>query len=353
MVTTIDVRGDASGASGHSVTIGERVLDDVRAKLAGRRAVIVTDPHVRGLHASRLALDAASVDVERGEAAKRFATLERVLEEFARLGLDRGSVVIALGGGSVGDVAGLAASLYMRGIELVQCPTTLLAQVDASVGGKTAIDLAAGKNLAGTFHAPSAVFADTSTLATLEDDEFRSGLGEVLKSALLSGEEFVAWLESTADRISQRDPTVLHELVVRAVRLKAAIVGRDPRELGERKVLNLGHTFAHAIEHVAGYGRVKHGVAVVVGVGLALRAGGAQELAERVERLARALGLVATLADLRARTRLDLPAIALVRSMQVDKKGVARSPRFVLLDAPGRVRWDQALDPQVLERVLA
>lgn len=353
MVTTIAVRGESHAEPGYAVTIGERVLDDARAKLAGRRAVIVTDPHVRALHATRLALDAPIVEVERGEAAKRFATLERVLEDFARLGLDRGSVVVALGGGSVGDLAGLAASLYMRGIELVQCPTTLLAQVDASVGGKTAVDLAAGKNLAGTFHAPSAVFADTSTLATLADDDFRSGLGEMLKSALLDGEAFVAKLEASAERIARRDRAVLHDVVARSVRLKAAIVERDPRERGERKALNLGHTFAHAIEHVAGYGRVPHGVAVAVGVGLALRAGGAQELAARVERLSRALGLVATLANLRAHTRLELPADALLQSMQLDKKGVARSPRFVLLDAPGRVRWDQELERQVLERILA
>lgn len=346
---TIEVRG----AAAYSVEIGTGVLDGVRTRVGARRAAIVTDPRVRDLHAARLGLEAPVVEVERGEAAKSFATLERVLERLAELGLDRGSVLVALGGGSVGDLAGLAASLYMRGVELVQCPTTLLAQVDASVGGKTAIDLRAGKNLAGSFHPPSAVFADGAVLATLEDAELACGLGEVVKSALLDGEEFLAWLEAHAAEVVRREPARLHEIVVRSVRLKARVVERDPRELGERKALNFGHTFAHAIEHVAGYGRVPHGVAVAVGLGLALRAGGNPTLAARAERLCSALGLPATLAELRERARHALPARELALAMRLDKKGVARTPRFVLLDAPGRARWDQELEPEVVERALA
>jgi 3-dehydroquinate synthase len=344
---------EVGGAAPHCVTIGAGALDGVRSLAEGRSAMVVTDPHVRRLHAGRLGLDAPVLEVERGEAAKRFATLERVLEGLAGAGLDRHSLVIALGGGSIGDLAGLAASLYMRGIAVVQCPTTLLAQVDASVGGKTAIDLAAGKNLAGTFHAPSAVFADTTTLATLDAAEFACGLGEVVKSALLEGEEFLAWLEARSAAVARRDADVVAELVVRSVRLKAGVVARDPRESGERKALNLGHTFAHAIEHVAGFGRVPHGVAVGVGLVLALRAGGNGELASRTERLLAALGLATSLDALRRRYGAALEPSELVRSMQLDKKGLARTPRFVLLDEPGRARWDQPLAREVVERVLA
>ncbi|MCC6409156.1 MAG: 3-dehydroquinate synthase [Planctomycetes bacterium] len=360
--TTIEVSEPvASGESArYDVHIGPGVLGGVREHVAGRSAIVVTDSHVRKLHAAKLALDAHVLEIERGEAAKGFATLERVLETFAQRSLDRSSVVVALGGGSIGDLAGLAASLYMRGIECVQCPTTLLAQVDASVGGKTAINLRAGKNLAGTFHPPSAVFADSSALMTLDDEEFRSGLGEVLKSALLAGEDFTSWLELNAAAFPRRDAEVLAETVARSVRLKAAIVARDPRERGERKALNFGHTFAHAIEHVAGFGRVPHGVAVGVGIALAVRAGASSGIAaahaafvERVDRLLAALELDGSLATLRRRYGCELPARELIASMRLDKKGRASEPRFVLLEAPGKVRLDQTLPAEVVERVLA
>jgi len=304
------------------------------------------------------AIDAPSMAVPAGEASKRFATLERVLEFLAASDLDRSSCVVALGGGVVGDLAGLAASLYMRGIAVAQVPTTLLAQVDASVGGKTAVDLAAGKNLAGTFHQPAVVLADPETLATLPEVEFRSGLGEVIKSALLEGESALAELEGSLAAITRRDPDALAPIVERCVRMKAGIVERDPREKNERKQLNLGHTFAHGIERAAGYGAVPHGLAVAVGIVLALRAGRAvglladADLPERVDRLLGGLGMPRDLRSLREACGARLPAEEILAGMRHDKKGAAGSPRLVLPRAAGRVEIDVEVEPQALREIL-
>jgi 3-dehydroquinate synthase len=342
------------------VRIGRGVLAGIEAETArfARRAIL-TDENVGPLHAARLAgLCAPLLAVAAGERSKRFATLERVLDFLAASGLDRGSCLVALGGGVVGDLGGLAASLYMRGIACVQAPTTLLAQVDASVGGKTAVDLDAGKNLAGTFHQPVAVFADTDTLATLPDVEVRSGLGEVVKCALIEGEEALASLERDVPAIRAREPGVFDAIVERCVRLKAEIVRRDPREAGERKVLNLGHTFAHALERAAGYGTIPHGVAVAVGITLALRLARATgrledlELSGRVERLLVALGLPSDLVALR-RTQPELPgAKAIALAMRNDKKGAAGIPRFVLPRRAGSVDRDVEVEVASLESVL-
>jgi 3-dehydroquinate synthase len=240
----------------------------------------------------------------------------------------------------------------------VQVPTTLLAQVDASVGGKTAVDLAAGKNLAGTFHQPALVLADTETLATLPEVEYRSGLGEVVKSALIEGEPALAGLERSLAAITARDPDALAEVVERCVRLKAGIVERDPRERGERKKLNLGHTFAHAIERAAGYGAVPHGVAVAVGIALAFRTSRATGLLvdpglpERTEKLLRALGMPHDLRSLRESSGSGLSTEALLAGMRHDKKGVAGSPRLVLPRAAGTIEVDVQIEARQLEAVL-
>ncbi len=343
----------------YDVRIGRGILGGIEAETArfARRAIL-TDEIVGPLHAGKLeSLRAPVLAVPAGERSKRFATLERALEFLAASGLDRGSCLVALGGGVVGDLGGLAASLYMRGIACVQAPTTLLAQVDASVGGKTAIDLEAGKNLAGTFHQPVAVFADTGTLATLPEIEIRSGLGEVVKCALIEGEEALLSLERAAPAIRAREPGVFDAIVERCVRLKAEIVRRDPRESGERKALNLGHTFAHAIERAAGYGEVPHGIAVAVGIGLALRL--AREtnrledatLPERVESLLRALDLPRDLPGLR-REHPEVPgARAIALAMRNDKKGAAGVPRFVLPRRAGSVERDVEVGAASLESV--
>jgi 3-dehydroquinate synthase len=341
----------------YEVRIGRGVLRGLAEETARfTRLAVLTDDVVGPLHFAKLAeLRAPSLAVPSGEGSKRFASLERVLEFLAQSDLDRGSCLVALGGGVVGDLGGLAASLYMRGIACVQAPTTLLAQVDASVGGKTAVDLEAGKNLAGTFHQPAAVFADTETLATLPEVEIRSGLGEVVKSALIEGEEALAALERAAPAIRARELGVFDAIVERCVRLKAEIVRRDPRETGERKTLNLGHTFAHAIERAAGYGRIPHGIAVAVGISMALRGSRVcgrledEALPARIDRLFEDLGLPG--GDLP-----DLPGTAeILAAMRHDKKGSTGKPRFVLPRSAGNIEFDVAIDAErlvpILERV--
>jgi len=344
----------------YEVRIGRGMLREVARSTSTYSArAVITDDRVAELHLAGLeGLGAPVMAVPAGESSKRFATLERVLEFLAASDLDRASCVVALGGGVVGDLAGMAASLYMRGIAVVQVPTTLLAQVDASVGGKTAVDLATGKNLAGTFHQPAAVLADTATLATLPEVEYASGLGEVLKSALIEGETALAGLEERLEAIRGRDPDVLAEVVERCVRLKAGIVERDPRERGERKRLNLGHTFAHAIEQAAGYGTVPHGVAVGVGVALALRTSRAiglladPELPDRTDRLLRALGMPHDLETLRGAFRVRFSAEEILAAMRHDKKGAAGRPRLVLPRAPGEIEIDVEVEERRLGSVL-
>lgn len=352
---------DVAVAPAYRVAIGPGLLGAARASFdPARGCAVIADRRVAELYAARLELAAAPLfAIEPGEAAKSFAVLERALEFFAASGLDRASTVVTLGGGVVADLGGLAASLYMRGVAVVHCPTTLLAQVDASVGGKTAVNLAAGKNLAGTFHQPRAVFADTATLATLSDHEFRSGLGELVKTALLDGEELFARVERDAERLLGRDADVLAAAIASAVTHKARIVAADPTEKGERKSLNLGHTFAHAIEHSAGYGRVPHGVAVAAGLGLALDAAAAlglladAALRPRLTRLLERLGLPASLDALRARGGPTLAPAELAAAMRLDKKGRGGEARFVLPRGLGAVALDVVVPAEVLAAVLA
>ena len=325
-----------------------------------RRSAVLSDENVAPLHAARLGARAAPLlAVPAGERSKSLCELERVLDFLAASALDRRSLLIVLGGGVPGDLGGLAASLYQRGIALLQCPTSLLAQVDASVGGKTAVNLAAGKNLAGTFHQPMVVLADTETLSTLPDEEFRSGLGEVLKSALIGDGELLARLEEDRGALLARDPELLAEIVARCVAVKAAIVARDEEERGERAVLNLGHTFAHAIERCAGFGKVPHGVAVGTGLALALaareRAGVLLDpaLPARASALLRALELVPDLAGLRERYAVALDADELARAMRTDKKGRGGRPTFVLPRRIGSIAVEQELEPGLLRELLA
>ncbi|PYX32597.1 MAG: 3-dehydroquinate synthase [Acidobacteria bacterium] len=201
-----------------------------------------------------------------GEPAKRLATVEALAEKLARLGADRKAVIVALGGGVVGDVSGLLASLYMRGIELVQIPTTVLAQVDASIGGKTAVNLVAGKNLVGTFHHPRVVLIDPAVLKTLPDREFRAGLYEALKCGVIGDVELFLRFEQNRGKILKRDPVELEWLIAQSVKLKAEVVSADEHEGGLRRVLNLGHTIGHALEAETDYQRLLHGEAVAWGM---------------------------------------------------------------------------------------
>jgi len=345
----------------YEVHIGRGLLAGVdAATTAFTHRALLSDENVASLYQSKLGWSEVPAFIVRpGEDSKSLATLELVLEFMAASALDRRSCLVALGGGVVGDLGGLAASMYMRGIALVQVPTTLLAQVDSSVGGKTAINLRRGKNLAGTFHQPALVIADTEALATLPDEEFRSGLGEVIKTALIEGESALAELEACADKIVKRDRDVLAEIVARSVRTKAEIVKRDPFERSERKQLNLGHTFAHGIEHAAGYGKIPHGVAVGVGILLSLSVsrelGLLQDssLPERARDLLLRFGMSTSLDALRRSSRMPLSTAEILAGARHDKKGSVGRPRLVLLEAPGRRRVDIDSSVEILERCLA
>jgi 3-dehydroquinate synthase len=237
------------------------------------RIFVITVPPVRKRWGSKLlsslkagGFTAQIIPMPDGEPTKRLATVEALADKLARLGADRKAVIIALGGGIVGDVSGLVSSLYMRGVEFVQIPTTVLAQVDASIGGKTAVNLVAGKNMVGTFHHPRVVLIDPTVLKTLPDREFRSGLYEALKCGIIGSVDLFLRFEQNRARILKRDPVELEWLIAQSVKLKAEVVSADEREDGLRRVLNLGHTVGHALEAETGYRRLLHGEAVAWGM---------------------------------------------------------------------------------------
>lgn len=339
------------GARPYSVRIGSGLLDDgaaLAAQVRGRHVLLVSDGNVAPLYAARV-VDALAAHTQAqvlvssiapGEATKSLASFGELLRQLAEFGATRDACVFALGGGVVGDLAGFAAACWMRGIDVVQLPTTVLAMVDSSIGGKTAIDLVQGKNLVGAFHSPRAVFADTATLRTLPPRELRAGLAEVLKYGAIVDAAFLDWLGANAGALLAHDDTVLAEAIARSCAHKAAIVARDPHEHGERALLNFGHTFAHAIEAEQGYagrdGALNHGEAVAVGMVLAARLStalgmaGASE-AERLQSLLQAFGLATALPA-------GLAPHALLERMRLDKKAAASGLRFVLWDGPGRAR---------------
>jgi len=338
------------GERPYDIHAGPGLLDDgaaLAAQVRGRHVLLVSDANVAPLHAGRVhdALTAEGAPTPRlatlpaGEAAKSLDGFATLLQELAAMGATRDACVFALGGGVVGDLAGFAAACWMRGIDLVQLPTTLLAMVDSSVGGKTAMDLPQGKNLVGAFHSPRAVFADTGTLRTLPDRELRAGLAEVAKYGAIMDAPFLDWLDANAGALLARDDDALAEAIARSCAHKAAIVARDPREHGERALLNFGHTFAHAIEAEQGYagnGALNHGEAVAVGMVLAARLSHALGLApdtdaDRLRRLLERFGL-----DTRLPAGLDPQA--LLARMRLDKKATADGLRFVLWDGAGRAR---------------
>jgi len=290
------------------------------------RVVVVSDVRVAALYAPRAlaslrraGIAAELVAVPRGERSKRVATLDRLWAAFAALGLGRRDAVIALGGGVVGDLAGFAAATWLRGVPWVGVPSTLLAQVDSSVGGKTGIDLGAGKNLAGAFHQPRGVLVDPRLLLTLEARELRSGLAEVIKMGMACDARLFAWAERHAGALSRGEPRALEHAVRTSIRVKAAVVRRDERERegGVRTALNFGHTLGHAIERARGYRGLRHGEAVAIGMraaaALSVRAAGLEPAArERLERLLDRVGL--------PRRMPPTPVAALLDAMRSDKK---------------------------------
>ena len=350
----------------YEVLVGPGLIDQAGRLLApilprGRTAV-VTDRNVADHHGERLAaaLERGGVAVDiivlpPGEGSKSFEGLASLCDQLLALGLDRGDVITAFGGGVVGDLAGFAAAIYKRGIDFVQIPTTLLAQVDSSVGGKTAIDTARGKNLIGAFHQPRRVLADLDVLATLPPREVRAGYAEIIKYGLLGDAAFFAWLEAHAPAVMALEVEALSHAVARSVEMKAEIVAEDEREAGRRALLNLGHTFAHALEAETGYGEaLLHGEAVGAGCALAFRFSASQGLCDAGQ----AARAVAAIAACGLPTRLDQVAGApfsaerLIAHMAQDKKAEAGRLTFVLVRAIGEAFVAKGVDTEAVRRFL-
>ena len=277
-----------------------------------------------------------------GEASKTLDNFARLIDALAGLGATRDACVLALGGGVVGDLAGFAAACWMRGIDCVQLPTSLLAMVDSSVGGKTGLDLDAGKNLVGAFHPPVAVLADTDALRTLPPRELRAGFAEVVKYGAIGDAAFLDWLDAHADALLAGDGDALAEAISRSCAHKAAIVERDPFERGERALLNFGHTFGHAIEAEQAYAGLNHGEAVAVGMALAARLSARLGLAGEAD--ARRLATLLARFGLPAAIPPGLDPGALLALMRLDKKATAGGLRFVLWHGPGRAELVAGVD---------
>ena len=345
------------GDRAYPIHIGAGILE--RAELYAPHlrgsVAIVTNGVVAPLYLERVrqALAGArvcEVVVEDGEQAKGWPALDRIFDALLAARLGRDGLIIALGGGVIGDLAGFAAATYQRGVPFIQVPTTLLAQVDSSVGGKTAINHARGKNMIGAFHQPRAVIADLATLDTLPDRELRAGLAEVIKHGAALDARFLDWLERHIERLLARDREALAHAVRRSCELKAAIVAEDERETGVRAVLNFGHTFGHAIETATGFGSWLHGEAVAVGMvmaaGLSARAGFLPATdAARLEALIKRAGLPVRPPQL-ARERWH-------ELMAVDKKAAGARMRFVLLHGLGRAKLESGVEDRLIDATIA
>jgi len=354
VVATIDVRLKNNA---YPIRIGPGLLTNQNAfsdAIGGKDVMIVSDVNVAPLYLAQLTETLApwqpeSLVLPAGEEQKTLDTLSKIFDRLADCSFNRDATVVALGGGVIGDLAGFAAACYQRGIAFLQVPTTLLAQVDASVGGKTAVNHRMGKNLLGAFHQPRAVVVDVCCLDTLDVRQYRSGLAEVVKYGAGLDADFFAWLESNMAALVDRQADVLTETIKRCCAIKAAIVAEDEFEAGRRALLNLGHTFAHAIEVASGYGEWLHGEAVSVGLIMAARL--SEELGrldhastERIINLLRSAGLPVT-----------PPAIGVVRMEQLmgmDKKVAAGRKRFVVLDSLGTAMLTDEVPGDSLRKVL-
>ncbi|CAN7477539.1 3-dehydroquinate synthase [Rhizobacter sp. LjRoot28] len=348
------------GDRGYDIRIGSGLLDGP-AQFEGlpkaATAAIVTNSVVGPLYAQRLAACLKGVypsirilELPDGEAHKDWASLNLIFDDLLGAGCDRKTVLFALGGGVVGDITGFAAASYMRGIPFVQVPTTLLAQVDSSVGGKTAINHPLGKNMIGAFYQPLRVLADLDTLDTLSDRELAAGLAEVIKYGPIADDAFLGWIETNLDAIWARDKTALAYAIKRSCEIKAWVVSQDERENGLRAILNFGHTFGHAIEAGLGYGEWLHGEGV--GCGMVMAA----DLSRRLGLIDQAYVDRLTRLIVRARLPVRGPALGADRYlelMRVDKKAEGGEIRFVVIEAPGRAAMRPAPDAVVREVLAA
>ena len=354
----------ALAARSYEVLIGTDLMDQAGLLIEhafgrSRAFVIVTDEAVAHHQLARLQRGllrpAPVITIPTGEGAKSWATLADVVDQLLRLPVDRGTVVVALGGGVVGDLAGFAAAVTLRGLDVVQIPTTLLSQVDSSVGGKTAINTSVGKNLVGAFHQPRLVLADITALQTLPMRERRAGYAEAVKHAALADAPFLDWLDQHGVRALAGDTEALARIVAHSVRTKAAIVAADEREADRRALLNLGHTFGHALEAETGFSdRLLHGEAVAVGMGLAFDLshqllGCPAADADRLRGHLASVGLPTRLADVPG---APFDPDRLIAHMVHDKKTANGRLTFILADHLGAARVVKAVDPVAVRHVL-
>lgn len=350
------------GERSYDIVCGSGVLGGlgkaVEALRPGPKVALVTNTTLQGLYADVVekslresGLSVLTISIPDGEEYKSLLWAEKILTEMLAAGLDRGSIVVALGGGVVGDIAGFAASLYMRGIRFVQVPTTLLSQVDSSVGGKTAVNHPLGKNMIGTFWQPSLVWIDVETLKTLPRRELLAGAAEVIKYGVIWDAGFFDFLSQNRDKLLSLDAETLTHVITRSCGIKAEVVSRDEREAGLRSILNYGHTIGHAIEAVAGYGKLLHGEAVAIGMNIEAR-------------LAQSLGILAAGDASRIRAVIEaygLPvevpaeagAEALLKAMEIDKKALAGKLRFTLPERVGSCRLFVEVEREKVLQVLS
>lgn len=353
MATTIDVK---LGERSYPIHIGRALpLAHALPAAPGTRILMVSDSNVDALHgeACQKRLESCGFEVVRtvipaGESTKSLQWVEHLYNQAAGAGLDRSGVVLALGGGMTGDLAGFVAATYLRGVRFIQVPTSLLAMVDSSVGGKTGINLAQGKNLVGAFYQPMEVDADLDLLASLPPREYVSGLAEVVKYGIIWDASFFRLLERHVAELLKRDPVLLEKVVARCCEIKAEVVAMDEREIGPRAILNFGHTLGHAVENVGGYGRWLHGEAVAIGIHYAARLSArvkgfpAAEV-DAVVALLERLGL-----PIRPATGESLDWPALREAMMADKKTLKKRPRFVLAQKLGAVVTGCEVDESLL-----
>jgi 3-dehydroquinate synthase len=350
------------GARSYSILIGTKLLPALGRHCAqlklGRRCAIISDANVakrfaaaaqKSLRAS--GFDPLSVVVPAGETAKSLATVQRCYDKLAAHRLERRSFVVALGGGVVGDLAGFVAATYLRGVPFVQVPTTLLAQVDSSVGGKVGVNLAAGKNLVGAFHQPRQVLCDLDTLKTLPPREFRAGLAEVIKYGIIYDSALFARLERDLPKLLKMEPSTLTAIVARCCEIKAEVVGQDETESGLRAILNFGHTIGHALEAISRYGKYLHGEAIAIGQVAAAELSAAltglsQIDVDRITDLFRRAGLP-TSVELNARQTKQL-----FSAMRLDKKVSGGEIKFVLARRIGEVVWGQSVPEDLIRFTL-
>jgi 3-dehydroquinate synthase len=349
------------GDRSYDIVIGKGLLSKAAVLLRplklGNRGVIITDTNVVRHYGEplRAALKAGGftveiLDVPAGEASKSLRQVDRLFEKLPSLGLDRQSFVIALGGGVVGDLAGFVAATYLRGIPLIQAPTSLLAQVDSSVGGKVGVNLPQGKNLVGTFYQPRLVLADTDTLKTLPERELRAGFAEVIKYGAIRDAEFFAWLEQAHKQVLELQPDAVERVVRRCCEIKADVVRADERESGLRAILNFGHTVGHALETLSDYVGLLHGEAIAIGMCCAARL--SVKRAQLNEAEAQRLCALISASGFPTRLGEQFDSAALLKAARLDKKAQNGKLRFVLLKRLGETVISEAVMDRDIEEVL-